>query len=781
VVADLGSLLGAAGLGGAIGQAIVRLELDSSKYSAELKAQQANTVASANAMGASTSRFSALAQTGLLVAGAAFVAFAASAVNAASDLSESLNKARVVFGDAAHDIIAFSETSAEKFGIAKQSALEMAANFGNLAQSAGIAEQASADMSIALVELAADLASFNNVDPTVALDKLQAGLAGEARPLREFGIFISEGRVQLEAYASGIAEVGTELTDAQKVQARYNIILEDSTKAQGDFARTVGESLPNQIRVLRAEFTDLSAEVGKHLLPAVLDLVKAARELLDAIGPVLEGAFELIADAAQQAADNLSQLVAPLQWLVDQLPQTSEEGEKAGVSILGVAKAVWTLADPVKQIVDPIGRYQEAWREATGATEDAVPVFELLSSAVEDTSSAIASGLFEASAALDDAGEKAANFARLTDEEIKELSDSLKAELPNIVGTITTYKDTFTLSPAELRKITDSWARIAKTIASDLEALAESDLKPAMKAAIAGLPPEMRHAWVEGNKAQRTAIENSIRNTLDFQNVINDTVDDMAEGGRESGKAFAQGIASGINQYVGLAITAAANAVEAAIAAARRAAEAASPSKKMQRLGEDMIEGLIKGLESKADELRDKLAGIIDRASSFRSAVSGGFGSFLDISGAFGLGGADIQSFFASQVSGAQQFAAILKALQAQGASPALLQQIASAGPQAIPFAQQLLQMGPEGIAGISGALSMISQLASSTARGLSDSYFGEKIGEVRGDLHDINAEIRGLRQDVRAIQFSHDGHKTINQIRDGLVRKERRGDQVRA
>lgn len=35
-MADLGSLLGAAGIGGAIGQAIVRLELDSKKYTAEL-------------------------------------------------------------------------------------------------------------------------------------------------------------------------------------------------------------------------------------------------------------------------------------------------------------------------------------------------------------------------------------------------------------------------------------------------------------------------------------------------------------------------------------------------------------------------------------------------------------------------------------------------------------------------------------------------------------------------------------------------------------------------
>ena len=64
----------------------------------------------------------------------------------------------------------------------------------------------------------------------------------------------------------------------------------------------------------------------------------------------------------------------------------------------------------------------------------------------------------------------------------------------------------FTLSSHELVKITDSWARIAKTIAHDLRVIGDSDLQPAVREAIAALPPEMRHAWVEGNAKQRQAI-----------------------------------------------------------------------------------------------------------------------------------------------------------------------------------------------------------------------------------------------------------------------------------
>jgi hypothetical protein len=283
-MADLGSLLGAAGVGGVIGKAIVSLELSTAKYQAELKAAQGETAASTSAMGSGFSKFSGFAQAAMLGVGAAVVVGIGKSISAASDLNEQLNKTRVVFEDSADTVIAFSETTAESLGVSETAALTAAGSFGQILDAAGLAESATAKMSISLVTLASDLASFNNIDPTEALDKLQSGLAGQARPLREVGVFLSAARVEAEAYRSGIAKVGEELTDAQKIQARYNIIMDDTAKAQGDFARTVGESLPNQIRVLRAELEDAAAKIGTALLPAVQGLV----ETLAGLVPLLE-------------------------------------------------------------------------------------------------------------------------------------------------------------------------------------------------------------------------------------------------------------------------------------------------------------------------------------------------------------------------------------------------------------------------------------------------------------------------------------------------------------
>src|SRR4030095_5917543 len=138
----------------------------------------------------------------------------------------------------------------------------------------------SARMSKVLVTLASDMASFNDQDPSEMLERLQGGLAGMARPLRNFGVFISAARVEAEAMRLGMEKVNGEFTDAQKVQARYNIILQDTRKQQGDFQRTLGHSLPTQIRGAKANLKDLAASIGTILIPVLVKATKAANDFL---------------------------------------------------------------------------------------------------------------------------------------------------------------------------------------------------------------------------------------------------------------------------------------------------------------------------------------------------------------------------------------------------------------------------------------------------------------------------------------------------------------------
>ena len=244
-----------------------------------------------------------------LVAGGIAVAGIIKSINAASDLNESLSKSQVVFGDSAAAIEAWSKTSAESFGLSQQAALETAGTFGNLFTAMGIGDKASTEMSTSLVELAADLASFNNLDTADVLEKLRAGIVGEAEPLRTLGVQISAARTEAKALELGFKKVDGEFTASQKAMANYQIILEDTQKAQGDFART-SDGLANSQRILRANLDNTFALVGGKLTPAVAKLTSRLNDLLKANQP----AIAKFADALPQAFDQLVSIVERLPW-----------------------------------------------------------------------------------------------------------------------------------------------------------------------------------------------------------------------------------------------------------------------------------------------------------------------------------------------------------------------------------------------------------------------------------------------------------------------------------
>ena len=222
-------------------------------------------------------------------------------VKAASDFEESVNKVAVVFGDASAEVLAFADNAAVGFGMSRQQAIDAMGTFGNLFTSMGIGVETSAEMSTSLVQLAADLASFNNIDPTLALEKLRAGLVGEVEPLRTLGVNLSAAAVEAKALEMGLIGAGDELTASVKAQAAYALILEQTTNAQGDFART-SDGLANATRILKAQLLDMAVQIGTYLLPAAKMLVDALSQLVTWFGTLSPGMQQTIVIIAAVAA-----------------------------------------------------------------------------------------------------------------------------------------------------------------------------------------------------------------------------------------------------------------------------------------------------------------------------------------------------------------------------------------------------------------------------------------------------------------------------------------------
>lgn len=199
------------------------------------------------------------------------------AVQAASTLQESLSKTEAVFGENAAQVKAWARTTSAAFGVNQQAALEAAGTYGNLFRAFGLSSGQAQGMSTTLVELAADMASFNNVPIEDALLALRSGLSGETEPLKRFGVALNDQRLRLKAAELGLGEYSGQLPVAIKTQAAFALIMQDTALQQGDVART-SQGLANQQKFLAAQVADLRAEFGMAFMPIMLQLVTILRE-----------------------------------------------------------------------------------------------------------------------------------------------------------------------------------------------------------------------------------------------------------------------------------------------------------------------------------------------------------------------------------------------------------------------------------------------------------------------------------------------------------------------
>lgn len=336
------------------------------------------------------------AAAGALALGGAIATIGPAAVMAASDVNESMSKVQVVFGDSAGEIEAFAATTAQALGISRGDALAAAGAFGNLFVTMGLSQPAAAGMSQDIVQLAADLASFNNLDPTEVLEKLRSGLVGEAEPLRALGVNINEAAVAEKALELGLVGTNGELSEAAKVQARYALILDQTTTAQGDFART-SDGLANSLRQFSAIKQDMLVELGNVILPLVVEGLSYLKPILvDQIIPAFEGFVEKIGTVTSAIQSGMEPIEVLRVALNQFLPPETSAAIIEGIEkiIAGVQQIAAAVAPYIEQAAQWIGKNVEVQDVllALGAAIAAV-VVPALASAVAAVAPVIAAAV----------------------------------------------------------------------------------------------------------------------------------------------------------------------------------------------------------------------------------------------------------------------------------------------------------------------------------------------------------------------------------------------------
>ena len=289
---------------------------------------------------------------------APLVAAGGVAVNMASDYEESLNKVEVAFGDASQGVKEFAQTTVDQFGIAEGTALDMAALYGDMATSMKIPREEAAQMSQELVGLAGDLASFKNIGLDEASTALKSIFTGETESLKNLGVVMTETNLDAFALAEGFEKTTDEMTEAEKVQLRYQYVLAATKNAQGDYARTA-TGTANSLRTMQESSKELAVAFGQELLPQITPMIQKGTQLLKAFADLDEEQKQLIVTVATGAAaagpavkilgtatTGLGKLTKGVGSAVSDLGKLVQSGGKATDSMGTLGKVVGALATP---------------------------------------------------------------------------------------------------------------------------------------------------------------------------------------------------------------------------------------------------------------------------------------------------------------------------------------------------------------------------------------------------------------------------------------------------
>lgn len=311
--------------------------------------------------------------------------FLGESIMAGSDYNETISKSSAIFGQQAGAMESWASTATTSLGLSKSAALASAAGFGDMFSQIGFTGDAAATMSQSVVQAAADLGSFSNLDTADVSDRISAAFRGEYDSLQAVIPNINAARVESEALAATGKKTAKELTAQEKATAVMAIVTKDGSRAMGDFGRTSG-GFANQMKIASAQTEDLKGRLGSALqpalqgvaglvtgtvMPALLSFTDVAGVgiagffgttlpgIISTVGPALAPLGDLLGGVASSFAGGFSAFLGPLAdigaQLIPTFIQLASSVSPFGIVLQGLAPIAGTIGAALGQVATTVG------------------------------------------------------------------------------------------------------------------------------------------------------------------------------------------------------------------------------------------------------------------------------------------------------------------------------------------------------------------------------------------------------------------------------------------
>ena len=226
-------------------------------------------------------------------------------VTSASDRAEELNLFNVIFknirkngeltfSELGQDAMRFQNQLNEAFGTNMTETLRYQGLYQAMATNQGIEDKYASIMSENMVKLTYDLASLYNKEEKTTAEALRAGVfAGQTKPLRSFGLDVTEKSLKPTLAALGITDrTISEMSQAEKQILRYIATLNQAKAAMGDFAETI-ESPANQLKIFRQQLAEVKVAIGNLFVGLYANILPYANAILMVIKEIAKALADL--------------------------------------------------------------------------------------------------------------------------------------------------------------------------------------------------------------------------------------------------------------------------------------------------------------------------------------------------------------------------------------------------------------------------------------------------------------------------------------------------------
>jgi hypothetical protein len=443
----------------------------------QLKKEYGTVVKASTSMVDTIKRHAGAIKAALAVAAARAVKdFVFDSIQAFSDLEQAIGGTDAVFGKSADQIQEWAADADQAVGLSKEAFNRLATLIGAQLQNLGFDLDESTEKTGSLIDVAADLAATYGGPVTKAVEAISSLLQGQSRPIRAYAINILDADKRSRALALGLGDANGELDRQALTVATLDLIMEQSGRARGQFARE-SETVEGKTIRLNAALENQKALLGEAIAPIYLQMMEVASNLIPIIGTLatafaaLTGSLDLNAEALRVWEEKHGRAAETGQEIVDainaEIAARYQWSDAVGGGMAENEKFIETL----KKSITTGGHSEETLREMQAALADLSWWGPVARQELEDLNAEIEQQSWEArmaraelhwlSEGYSETGESTEEFTDVTEDATEAIVDISRAQR-DAIDAAADYRD-------ELGELTGQSDRTFSEMAGDVE------------------------------------------------------------------------------------------------------------------------------------------------------------------------------------------------------------------------------------------------------------------------------------------------------------------------